>query len=58
MILAMKLVSFIDRDKDFDLLSFLGYCFSPTTCVYGPWISYDMFVKSVKQPKFVSILYF
>merc|ERR1712137_1346386 len=50
MIIAMKLISTLDYSDDIELPFFMGYCFSPSTALYGPWISYGAFMKSIKHP--------
>ncbi|GAB6029143.1 hypothetical protein CHUAL_004920 [Chamberlinius hualienensis] len=55
MIIVMKVVS-VAFDLDHQskstmppLLQFISFCFSPSTIIFGPWISYSDFLKMMTQ---------
>lgn len=54
MIAAMKVISVFmsGSNRSLDLLSFLHYCLSPSTVVFGPIIPYGDFEKGVFQSRF------
>ncbi|RZF43437.1 hypothetical protein LSTR_LSTR001698 [Laodelphax striatellus] len=55
MLIAMKFISLsFDRGNNQKtplpgLIEFFGYVFSPSTCIFGPWISFDEYILSLQK---------
>ena len=40
------------------LVAYMGYALCPGTCVFGPWVKYEDYLKLFSMPRWVGVMFF